>query len=379
MVIQLQESCRETRNENLELRQENSRLRYENREREKYWKPFVQARKSGPRPVSSPHPTPHLHTPVSYPYRTSSLSQPYDNSSFVDNHTSAIAFTARNDDGSSVPPADRSGKYTTYPYSMLDSPRDPRWQLPSALPTSSCLSSSTGAVTPQSMKSPSLTASADLAPAYPGLPTNDHKVVLDAVLSSAPYVFPGGNRYQNLPESIPHSRSMSPTTSASSATSLPLTTSYQLPFSTHPGFEYRGQSLSRRPEVTLHGDISASHLDSVRDRFTKSSDADFQDHLPMEQQNDGVSQHEVSPTRLRGNRRNLIAHPYRTSQSPGPTPLSSTVAVIKAQAFGALRRTRAKAKRTSDSAARVAQDVLEARGIGPGPAKMYEGDFVGKP
>jgi len=372
----------------LELRQENSRLRYENREREKYWKAFVQARKSGPRPVSSPFPpppTPHLHPPVysnSLSYRASdpSVTHAIGSSSFV-NHTSAIAFTTRNDDGSSVPQADRSGKYATYPYSILDSPRDPRWQLPTALPTSSCLSS-TGAVTPQSMKSPSLTASADLAPAYPGLATNDRKVVLDAVLSGAPYVFPGGTRYQNLPERIPHSRSMSPTTSASSATSLPLTTSYQLPFqdpstSGHPGFGYRGQSLSRCPEVTLHGDIPAGqHLDSV---LTKTdSNADYQDHLPMGQQNDGVSQHEDSPTRLRGNR-NIITHPYRTSQSPGPTPLSSTVAVIKAQAFGALRRTRAKTKRTSDSALRVAQDVLEARGIGPGPAKMYEGDFMGKP
>ena len=75
--------------------------------------------------------------------------------------------------------------------------------------------------------------------------------------------------------------------------------------------------------------------------------------------------HEDSTTRLRGNRRILMVHPYRRSQSPGPTPLSSTVTVIEAQAFRALRRIRAKTKRTTDSAARVAQDVLEARGIGP--------------
>jgi hypothetical protein len=42
------------------------------------------------------------------------------------------------------------------------------------------------------------------------------------------------------------------------------------------------------------------------------------------------------------------------------------LAVIKAQAFGALRRTRARTKKSSEGAARVAMDVLEARGIGMG-------------
>jgi len=42
--------------------------------------------------------------------------------------------------------------------------------------------------------------------------------------------------------------------------------------------------------------------------------------------------------------------------------------VIKAQAFGALRRTRTKTKKSTDGAAKVAQDVLEARGIGVGSA-----------
>lgn len=40
--------------------------------------------------------------------------------------------------------------------------------------------------------------------------------------------------------------------------------------------------------------------------------------------------------------------------------------MIKAQAFGALRRTRARTKKSSEGAAKVAMDVLEARGIGIG-------------
>ena len=55
--------------------------------------------------------------------------------------------------------------------------------------------------------------------------------------------------------------------------------------------------------------------------------------------------------------------PRSRSTSPGPSPISCTVAVIKAQAFGALRRTRARTKKASEGAAKVAMDVLEARGI----------------
>jgi len=46
--------------------------------------------------------------------------------------------------------------------------------------------------------------------------------------------------------------------------------------------------------------------------------------------------------------------------------MSGTLAVIKAQAFGALRRTRTRPKKGPDSAAKVALEALEARGLGMG-------------
>ena len=62
-----------------------------------------------------------------------------------------------------------------------------------------------------------------------------------------------------------------------------------------------------------------------------------------------------------------VVHSYQRSPSPspGPTPVTRTVAVIKAHAFGAHRRMRAKTKKTMDSAAaaKVALNVLEVRGI----------------
>jgi hypothetical protein len=60
--------------------------------------------------------------------------------------------------------------------------------------------------------------------------------------------------------------------------------------------------------------------------------------------------------------------PSRSSRSPSPDtpPISGTLAVIKAQAFGALRRTRTRSKKSGEGASRTAMEVLEARGIGLG-------------
>jgi len=54
-----------------------------------------------------------------------------------------------------------------------------------------------------------------------------------------------------------------------------------------------------------------------------------------------------------------------SSQSPLPVPQnkSCTITVIKAQAFGNTRRIRTKTKKSTETATRIAYDVLEARGI----------------
>lgn len=95
--------------------------------------------------------------------------------------------------------------------------------------------------------------------------------------------------------------------------------------------------------------------------------------LPPYSGSDNGSQHErgssdgdsapFSHPRLRARRGAAPAAMLSRSPSPGAPTLSGTLAVIKAQAFGALRRTRARTKKT-EGAAMVAKDVLEARGIG---------------
>ena len=57
--------------------------------------------------------------------------------------------------------------------------------------------------------------------------------------------------------------------------------------------------------------------------------------------------------------------------------MSNTLAVIKAQAFGSLRRTRTRVKKPADSGSKVAIDILCTRGIGMGvqsaPAPSHSG------
>lgn len=63
---------------------------------------------------------------------------------------------------------------------------------------------------------------------------------------------------------------------------------------------------------------------------------------------------------------------HSRSSSPSPRdrerepPMSNTLAVIKAQAFGSLRRTRTRAKKSGDTGSKVAIDILCTRGIGMG-------------
>ena len=63
---------------------------------------------------------------------------------------------------------------------------------------------------------------------------------------------------------------------------------------------------------------------------------------------------------------------HSRSSSPSPRdrdrepPMSNTLAVIKAQAFGSLRRTRTRTKKVADTGSKVAIDILCTRGIGMG-------------
>lgn len=139
--------------------------------------------------------------------------------------------------------------------------------------------------------------------------------------------------------------------------------------------------------MTLHGgtaDISmvGPANDAVRYRLATRREHPGSDRpqlsslpLAMAESDNGSQQEQGSsdgdstpypPSRLR--MRRGVSPSRSRSPSPGPPILSGTLAVIKAQAFGALRRTRARTKKSTEGAAKLAMNVLEARGIGLPPS-----------
>ncbi|TFK41138.1 anaphase-promoting complex, cyclosome, subunit 4-domain-containing protein [Crucibulum laeve] len=433
VVLQLQESCREARNDAQSSRQEISRLRHEFREREKFWRGLWQARKTGqavdsddiplPPSFSSAHPqtssiSSHIGSSLIPQYASDTLgyravddspicqSSPYSSAGpahAYQNHSPPLPYSVGEsiaDNGSTHVSNSRNAKYSPYPYPPQPANRDNRWP-PQAMAqtTPSTTDSSTTSNNPTPQPSgyldPSTTISSSDMP-YPSRFLGDEQKLAVNALDNAPYVFPS---------SLPHSRSMSPTNSTpgSSSTSL---TSFQFTFPDNslaqerPEFDYRRHSIPHAAEMTLHGgtaDISlaGSVNDAVRYRLgTRRVDASLDTtqastvgHLSG---SDNGSQHDrgssdgdaTIDSHSRSQARQSTV-PSQSSRSPSPSnaSVSCTVAVIKAHAFGALRRTRTRAKKSSDGPARVAMDVLEARGLGLGVPtgskrpRLHDDDF----
>ncbi|KAF5375103.1 hypothetical protein D9758_000259 [Tetrapyrgos nigripes] len=315
VVLQLQESCREARAEAQDLRHENSRLRQALRDRENFWR-AVWPRKGQSSDSDGP-PSFNSQIPVT---------QCTDHSIY----SSGATYSAEHDSL-----GHRSSAYS--------------WPQPIAQTSSSGGESAvlTGSASnsPQFSESPTLNSS-EMA-FMSRFPPEDQKVSME---NQPYYNFHEGS-------AAVHDRTQD--------------------------FDYRRQT-THPGEVTLHGgtaDISlaASGTDAVRYRLgstARSSDRPLLPILPpLSAGSDNGSQHEPGssdgdsnsylPQKLRSRRDTTASRPSR-SPSPGMAPLSGTLAVIKAQAFGALRRTRVRSRKSTDGPAKVALDVLEARGIGMG-------------
>lgn len=394
--MQLQDSCRESKSDVNDLRQENARLRHEFREREKLWKALWQARKNGD-PEDFPPPPPSFSPSHSHQNLNTALISPSHANQYSDE---TIAYRAPSDASgpmcrsyaTSAPtptyptqspslsyasasesiPADAShttsGKYG-YSYPLQnDSHRDGHWHgsnRDSGAPTSNG--------SPAYVTSPTLTSS-DMSYVQ-RYPMEDQKVPLSH-LESAQYV-------------LPNSRSLSPSSSTPTSTSsTSLTSPFQFNFPEgsmaheRPGYDdYRRPPNSHSSEVPLHAggpDISLAGpgSDAVRYRLgaRRANSGDNRPVLPAlpqavfsgsdGSQNDrGSSEGESGPYNHQ-RPRSRRDEPLSRSPSPGTPPISGTLAVIKAQAFGALRRTRTRSKKSGDVASRAAMEALEARGIG---------------
>ncbi|KAG6857578.1 hypothetical protein H0H87_000177 [Tephrocybe sp. NHM501043] len=348
VVIQLQESGRETRHENQDLRQENARLRHELRERDKLWRNFPQPKKTEatddpPLSFLPSHGMPSM--PVNQYGGGSICHSPYANYS---QHPTALSYTSVEPD---IPgPAEgaiashRGSKYSSFTYIPSLAREAPEWPSPSIAQSAS--------------------SGADSDMSFGGrFPPEDQKEPLSG-LETAPYAFPS-------------SRSISPTTTPTSSNAS--ITPFHFPFPENENrsdHDYRRHSTSHGAEVTLHGGTADVSLvgpasDVVRYRLANRRESGSErpllptlPNLSGSENDQGSSDGDASYARSRSHIRRPMSNSRSRSPSPAPPVLSGTLAVIKAQAFGALRRTRARTKRSSEGAAKVAMNVLESRGIG---------------
>jgi hypothetical protein len=398
-VLQLQDSCHEAHAEINELKQENSRIRMEFREREKYWKALWNARKSEhvPDPNSLP-PTPpayspsHTHSVSMAPplgparvnqygtehmaYRTSpDLSNGHYQIHAYPHQPSPLPLVA-GPETESIPGAgpshplhaQRMPKYGQYSYPMQSPSRSPHSPWTEGVPPS-IAETATSPPHPAYGGSPTLTPSdMSLVNRYP---IEDQKLNME----TTPYVFADD-------------RSLSPTGSSSSSPSITSPFQFAFPESSispdRPEYDYRRQN--RVPgEVTLHGgtaDISVASpgTEGIRYRIPRRANSGPERPLisvlhpptvsdqgsPRERDSsEGESAHQVHHHRPHLYRSATTLTQLSRSPSPGGSPpISGTLAVIKAQAFGALRRTRTRTRKSSErDVTKVAMDVLELRGM----------------
>ncbi|KAJ7487618.1 anaphase-promoting complex, cyclosome, subunit 4-domain-containing protein [Mycena galericulata] len=393
VVLQLQDSCREARSEAQELRQQNASLRHEYREREKFWRALWQSRKTGENDELPPLPQPilngHMGSSQLHPYGAESMAyRSHDDptmcsgqynagSSHTYNHSPSMSYAGDvSNENSPHTLTQRGTKYGPYSY-VPGSNRDHSWpqNIAQNAPSggeSGPPPSTHSTNSPSFAESPALTSS-ELSVPFPARFGEDQKVPVNN-LDAAPYVFPS-------------SRSMSPSSTTPSSSSASLTSPFQFTFpdggvpSERSEFDYRRNS-NPRPDVGLHGgstevSLSGPGSDAVRYRLgTRRTNSGADRPLPILPPlsiSDNGSQHDRGSSdgdtnsyghpRLRPRRDSAVAPPSRSTSPSAVPPLSGTLAVIKAQAFGALRRTRARTKKTSDVPAKTALDVLEARGI----------------
>ena len=392
VVVQLQDSCRESRSEATELRQENARLtglvetlRHEFREREKYLRALWHARKPSDDPHLDDFPPPppsfasplqqpgtassSLGTPVTTPQHTHAAA--YATATAPDNLDPRLQYQAH--DSSSVPlssAAYHEGAGNGYAdrYQVFNNNWHQGGGQGASGSDSVTAENGSASHTPAFIPSPTVTSNeVTYGPRYPMM--DNHKTVLPSI-DSVPYLMNNNDR------------SISPTTSSPHAnSSFPFVFPTESQERNDPDSYRRmaaAAAASGAPELALHGGTADVTYAMNRRRTNTGPDRPMLGTGGMstfravdDPQAVADSRTEsASPTGRRSRRNtaqsNAASHSSRSPSPSGHPPISSTLAVIKAQAFGALRRTRTRPKKGSEGAARLAMEVLEQRGIGLG-------------
>ena len=392
-------------------------MKSEAREREKFWRALWAQRKGqDPHPDDfgqGPYPSPSLSSNQSHPlpspispshvsqYPDQNMSHRYpaardangqmgggmhypaqpqhDYSSRSPSITSYAGPETMDTRGSPIHTQQRLPKYGPYStYDVEGNIRDPSWtqgmnQSPITHADPMNAGSTTPAHSPAFVEGPPSNLTSPEIP-YLSRYVEDQKMSLPNLDTSTPYTF------------APN-RPLSPSASTTSSSSSTMTSPFQFPFpeNTVPGdrqdFNFRRHSTNGA-ELTLHGGTAHISVMSNDERYRMATSRrptngpDSQSFSMMPPFNNPET---ASPDREKSEAESYHYNPHNVSRratnsrsrSPSPTgaPICSTLAVIKAQAFGALRRTRTRQKKGSEGAAKAAMEALEARGIGIGMNK----------
>ncbi|KAG2093745.1 uncharacterized protein F5147DRAFT_720601 [Suillus discolor] len=367
VLLQLQDSCREARSEAGDLQQDNARLRHELRERERFWRALWPAKKTEEAPESDDLPLlPSRFASPSHPQRTNinnrtssshghysddikgyqtsdETSNSLGSSSYISAPTHsyvtqspALSYTNVETEqitsgGAGHHTNARVSRYGSYSYLMQPINGD-----------GPCIHNA--AQTLSANGSPTMTSS----DVYANCHFEEQKTQLNH-LETTSYLFPS-------------SGSISPTSSTpASSSSMSLTSPFQLMLPAdgtitqgRAEFDYRRYSNTHGAYLTLHGgtaDISLPSMgsDGVCYRLgpcrASSGPSPLLPSLPQLSGSKNSLHHEwggseggaASYSKLQPRRRR--SRELR-SPSPGAPPIPGTLAVIKAQYFGTLRRIR---------------------------------------
>ncbi|TFY69748.1 hypothetical protein EVJ58_g216 [Rhodofomes roseus] len=403
VVLQLQDSCKEAKSQNDSLQREVERWKQAARQNERAAKRFqllqAQQRSSGMIANGQSHEYSSLHQPsaVGAPPMSPSLIAHYGDNGmrYASNgdqsvslggafqhagmtqdvqqrsptaYSNAVAANGSGDGRSQHMDSQRMHRYDQY-YAMSNGAgHDGQWAHSggqAGMSPSDVLDSGSSSHSPSYVESPTLT-SPELG--YPQYSMDEKSDILD----SPSYVFNTDSRSISPAVSTPTSSS-----SASSVATFPFT------FQSEPMMQDRTEFGYRRtgpaPQLTLHGgmaDITVAPPRRDGSRYGVPRLSNPLTDRPITQalaaysrseNESGGRDHDSDSESSYGysrSRQRSEAPSGHGSRSPSPVPpICGTLAVIKAQAFGALRRTRTKGKRTTESAARAAVEALEARGI----------------
>lgn len=409
VVVTLQASCREATEDAARLRTENTRLQSEARDREKFWRALWQTRKTGMPPdpadatclpsYAQSHPSPASSTssgsagllspavtaqdgrihftgnpaliPPSHPSNYG-LSGEYAQQPSPSTSTAA---TVANGQGEPLGSPSSAAYNGCVPYVGEDASREDNWSPSDMYPAQDCKPGMDGTHSPTFVESPTGTASELTYNTQ--YASSVYPTVVEATYTTerSLYLFSP-------------SRSVSPALTQASTTSTSSLSATSTSMPTYPFTFPEGAAMQDQPHFSFrqHFTLSGGQAcvataetqgDALRHKLAGRAGLSapgparppyaFHETSSCAEDEYPSSVHSTPAVHFRRNTAPEALHNPSPSRSPSPGPhISGTLAIIKAQTFGALRRTRGRSRPSSEGLAKAAVHALASQSLGLG-------------